>query len=128
MVKEEGHPNAQVRLGTMYSRGEGVPENAAEAVKWWRKAAHHGNALAQLKLGVVYYKGIGVRKDYVMAYVFTSMAKAQQHQLRADIQVQSQQGISLVLDRLKSKMSKKKILQAQALAFKCYESDYKDCD
>ena len=33
---------AQYNLGNMYDFGEGVPENDAEAVKWYRKAADQG--------------------------------------------------------------------------------------
>ena len=41
----------------MYDRGEGVPENDAEAVKWYRKAAEQGLADAQHNLGMMYDKG-----------------------------------------------------------------------
>jgi hypothetical protein len=36
----------------MYSNGEGVPQNDAEAVKWWLKAANQGFAHAQHDLAV----------------------------------------------------------------------------
>jgi len=32
-LAEQGYAPAQFNLGNMYNRGEGVPENAAEAVK-----------------------------------------------------------------------------------------------
>jgi TPR repeat protein len=38
----------------MYREGEGVPQNYAEALKWFRKAADQGNANAQFKLGIMY--------------------------------------------------------------------------
>jgi hypothetical protein len=44
----------------MYDNGEGVPENDAEAVRWFRLAAEQGNALAQSNLGVMYANGEGV--------------------------------------------------------------------
>jgi len=47
----------------MYSNGEGVPKDAGEALKWYRKAAEHDHASAQHKLGVMYAKGDGVPKD-----------------------------------------------------------------
>jgi len=43
--------------------GEGVPENGAEAVKWYRKAAEQGNAPSQLQLGHMYLEGWGVPKN-----------------------------------------------------------------
>jgi uncharacterized protein len=36
--------NAQYNLGVMYAIGQGVPEDDAEAVKWYRKAAEQGHA------------------------------------------------------------------------------------
>ena len=41
---EQGDAEAQSALGIMYDLGEGVPEDDAEAVKWYRKAAEQGNA------------------------------------------------------------------------------------
>ncbi len=35
----------------MYDNGEGIPEDDAEAVKWYRKAADQGLANAQTILG-----------------------------------------------------------------------------
>jgi TPR repeat protein len=60
---EQGHANAQFNLGLMYSNGEGVPEDDAEAVKWSRKAAEQGHANAQLNLGYMYSIGTGVPED-----------------------------------------------------------------
>ncbi len=39
-------------------------ENAAEAVKCWRKAAEQGESDAQFKLGWCYCKGQGVEQSY----------------------------------------------------------------
>ena len=58
---EQGDAVAQFNLGVMYGRGEGVPEDDAEAVKWYRKAAEQGLASTQFELGVMYYMGEGVQ-------------------------------------------------------------------
>jgi uncharacterized protein len=51
----------------MYGGGVGVPRDAAEALKWLRKAAEQGDAYGQLCLGSV-LRGIGgVAKDDVEA-------------------------------------------------------------
>ena len=52
-----------VNLGVMYDNGDGVPENDAEAVKWYRKAADQGHASAQYNLGVMYSNGEGVPEN-----------------------------------------------------------------
>ena len=48
---EQGDASAQFRLGFMYNTGEGVPQDDAEAVKWYRLAAEQGDASAQFNLG-----------------------------------------------------------------------------
>jgi hypothetical protein len=101
----------------MYNDGEGVPENDAEAVKWYRKAADQGYADAQSNLGVMYYGGDGVPENNIRAYVWWSMAKTQGHTFATEN-----------LEILKPQMTKQQIADAQALAAKCYESNYKDCD
>jgi TPR repeat protein len=47
----------------MYRHGQGVPQDYAEAVKWYRLAAEQGNASAQSNLGVMYRLGRGVPQD-----------------------------------------------------------------
>jgi TPR repeat protein len=60
---EKGDIDAQINLGRLYVRGEGVPKDEAEAVKWFRKAAYQGNDRGELFLGIMYYNGLGVPKD-----------------------------------------------------------------
>ena len=51
LLAEKGDAVAQFKLGVMYDRGENVPQDFAEAVKWYRVAAEQGHAEAQLALG-----------------------------------------------------------------------------
>ena len=60
---EQGDAGAQIELGVMYSSGQDVPEDAAEAVRWFRLAAEQGNAIAQANLGLMYASGRGVPED-----------------------------------------------------------------
>ena len=53
----------------MYREGEAVPQDAAEAVRWFRLAAEQGNALGQYELGRMYMNGEGVPQDNERAYV-----------------------------------------------------------
>jgi S1-C subfamily serine protease len=94
---EQGNAPAQYNLGLCYSDGYVVPnppdpvdaimsfpdkiinlglstlgvvsadKKAAEAVKWFRKAAEQGNADAQNKLGCCYAEGRGLKKEPVEA-------------------------------------------------------------
>ena len=63
----------------MYAQGEGVPEDDAEAVKWFRLAAEQGHAGAQYSLGVMYAAGDGVPQSYITAHAWWNIASASGH-------------------------------------------------
>jgi TPR repeat protein len=65
-IAEQGDASAQYNLGVMYANGYGVPQDYAEAVRWYRLAAGQGNAKAQYNLGLMYYNGEGVPQDYAV--------------------------------------------------------------
>ena len=92
-------------LGVMYKRGEGVPENDFEAVKWFRKAAEQGYAIAQVNLGNSYANGEGVPEDYVMAYVWANLSAAQ-----------GQKEANELKDLLRPKMTAEQVAEAQKLS------------
>ena len=60
----------------MYALGEEVPQDDAEAAKWYRLAAEQGDAFAQLELGIMYADGEGVAQDYVLSHMWFSLAAA----------------------------------------------------
>ena len=56
-----------------------MPQDYAEAVKWYRLAAEQGDADAQDKLGVTYAGGEGVPQDYAEAVRWYRLAAEQGH-------------------------------------------------
>ena len=60
---EQGNAIAQLNPGTRYDDGWDAPMDAAEAVKWWQKAADQGLPSAQYYLGDYYFAGVGIPKD-----------------------------------------------------------------
>ena len=116
-LAKQGNSWGQLRLAIMYDKGEGIPENDVEAVKWYRKAAVQGDPDAQHNLGAMYYVGDGVTENNISAYVWLSMAKTHGNLNAAKS-----------LEILKPHMTKQQIAVGQALAAKCYESDRKDCE
>jgi hypothetical protein len=54
-----------------------VPQDYAEAVKWYRKAADQGDANAQANLGAMYFKGEGVPQNDIEVYKWLTLAAAQ---------------------------------------------------
>ena len=77
MATEQGYTDAQVTLASMYGNGWGVPQDYAEAAKWYRMAAEQGHAGAQFVLGTMYDGGQGVPQDYVQAHLWYNLAAAQ---------------------------------------------------
>ena len=74
---EKGEAVAQLELGGIYLKGEGVMKDVAEAVKWLSKAAELGNGEAQMKLGGIYISGRGVLKNSVEAAKWYMMSAEQ---------------------------------------------------
>ena len=72
---------------------------------------------AQFILGVMYDIGDGVPENDIKAHVWYSMAKTSGNE-------KAKKNLRI----LKTEMTKDQIAQAQELAAKCYESEYKGCD
>ncbi|HHF0415091.1 TPA: tetratricopeptide repeat protein [Haemophilus influenzae] len=66
-LAEQGNALAQMMLGLMYAKGQGVKQDDVEAVKWYRKAAEQGYADAQAMLGFLYLLGQGVQVNKSLA-------------------------------------------------------------
>jgi TPR repeat protein len=49
----------------LYEAGRGVPQDYAEAMRWYRKAADAGNSWGMYNIGALH--GWGVRQDYAEA-------------------------------------------------------------
>ncbi len=77
-LAEQGHAEAEFRLGVMYEKGIGVPRDYVQAVKWYRKAADQGLAEAQQRLGFMYAAGKGVPKDQAKAIKWYRLAAGQE--------------------------------------------------
>ena len=107
---EQGDAAAQYNLGVMYKKGAGVPENYAEALKWYRKAAEQGHTSAQLRFGVMYALGRGIPENYVYAYAWVSLAVAQGDKEAVEAK-----------DLLRPKMTSEQVAKAQELAADLWE-------
>ena len=73
------HPYAELWLGTMYAKGQGVKQDYEKAAKWLRSASEKGIAAAQYKLGIMYSLGQGVPQDMEFAYAWLSVSNKQGH-------------------------------------------------
>jgi uncharacterized protein len=69
-LADGGNADAQIKLGDMYDKGQGVPQDYSRAVAWYRKAASTGSVEAFYILGQVYSKGRSIpdiTQDYIQA-------------------------------------------------------------
>ena len=78
-LAEQGDATAQYNLGNMYDSGRVVPENDAEAVRWYRLAAEQGDAASQNNLGFMYARGEGVPENDAEAVKWYRLAAEQGH-------------------------------------------------
>lgn len=74
-----GDAAAQCRLAFAYLKGTGVPQDYAEAARWFRKAAEQGVAAAQFPLGMMLFTGSGVPKNTREAAAWYRRAADQGH-------------------------------------------------
>ena len=75
----KGDASAQLYLGFCYENGNGVQQDYAQAVTWYRKAAEQGHIIAQYSLGLCYEHGYGVAKDKNKANELYRKAARQNH-------------------------------------------------
>ena len=122
---EQGDAGAQYILGDMYYNGQGVPEDKAEAVRWYRLAAEQGDAPAQFNLGIMYREGLGVLKDFVLAHMWYNIAAANGNEMAREARDNLERGSGFF--RSEQDLTRDEIRRATELARECMASDYQDC-
>jgi TPR repeat protein len=120
-LAEQGVASAQFYLGQMYEKGRGVRQDHPTALTWFRKAAAQGYAGPQNSLGLMYERGRGVRKDLVRALMWYHLAVAMLHGNEGKTALNRR-------DHLTSQMTAALIEQAQEMARRCQQSQFKECD
>ena len=100
----------------MYDKGNGVTQDYAEAVKWYRLAAEQGHAKAQNNLGVMYAYGDGVVQDNILSHMWYNIASANGYKKSSEWR-----------DEIAAKMTAADVSKAQAMAKECMSSGYKNC-
>ena len=68
LVKIPRHETAMVELGDAYAYGEGVPQDAQKAIRWYKKAIKEYCTFAYENIGYLYFEGRGVAVDYKKAF------------------------------------------------------------
>ena len=66
----QGLPESQNLLGTMYLKGKEVNKDYEKAFYWFIKSAKGGSDQALYNIGSMYYNGYGTKQDYVKAFEY----------------------------------------------------------
>ncbi len=77
--REPSDGRAQYALGLQYFTGQGKKKDAAEALKWIRRAAEQNEPDALFFLGSIYHHGEGVSQDFAKAVEYYSEAAKRGH-------------------------------------------------
>ena len=109
--RHQGLARAQYNPGLMYADGEGVPQDYAEAVRWYRLAADQGLAGAQLNLGLISASGSGVPQNYVEAHMWLSLAESS-----SEDNERVRERVVEARDALAARMTAEQIAEAQRRA------------
>jgi TPR repeat protein len=137
----------------MYADGNSVPQNDAEAIKWWRLAAEQGQAGAQHNLGYMYQSGTSVpqndaegvrlyrlaakqgiaRSQASLGMMYIGGRGVPQNTLRAYVwlSVAVAQGFEEARQQRENaykELTPDKRALGQDIATRCFESDYQDCE
>jgi TPR repeat protein len=152
-LAERGFAASQTLLGVMYYLGEGVPENKAEAARWYRLAAEQGDVNAQYELGTMYLNGEGVPENDAEAARWWLLAAKQGHangqynlgvmyfdgegvpqnNVRAYMwwsvaAAQGNESARTNRDITFERLTPDQLARGQDMATRCFESDYQDCE
>ena len=81
LAAEAGHAESQYLLSTLYDAGQGLPQDAAQAAFWERKAAEQGHAYAQANLSFRFYAAGDFPEAFAWCQraAYTHLAWAQYH-------------------------------------------------
>lgn len=116
----QGDTEAQVRLGDLYAKGRGVPQDHTQARVWYEKAASQGHPIGQNNLAELYFAGLGGPPDYVRAYMWVSLAAAH---MQGEERKQAEEN----LDDVANRMTPAQVAEAKRLSQQCRTNKFKGC-
>ena len=126
-LAEKGNVEAAASIASLYEYGlNGVPLDYAQAAERRRLAASEGDASSQVALGDDYLNGEGVLRDKLRAYMWLSLGheKADKDAWNKLFPVEA----AKKLDTVSAQMSAAEIDKAKAMASRCRNSNYRNCD
>lgn len=77
-LAEQGHANARFKLGLMYTKRQGMPQDYEVAAQWYRRVGEQ-DVNVQCMLGFFYQMGINLQRDYKTAVQWYRRAAERGH-------------------------------------------------
>lgn len=102
---EQGVPEAQFFIASLYQAGHGVQRDYQRAIKWYRLSAEKGFSPSQVGMGNMNADGLGLNKNNLEAHMWFNIATANGN-LRGQYN----------LKKLEKRMTKIEIQRAEELA------------
>ena len=123
-LAEDGNAYAQNNLGAMHENGQGVAADMKEAARWYRRAAEQAHTDAQLNLARLYTTGQGVQEDLVRAHMWLTISteRSMGGMLWGALDALAAR------DAVAAKLSPEQLALARAMAKRCVESNYWECN
>ena len=116
----QGDTEGQIRLGDLYAKGRGVPQDYTQARTWYKKAAAQGHPIAQNNLAELHFAGLGGPPDYVRAYMWVNLAALH---MQGEEKRQAEENREDVAKR----MTPAQIIEAKRLSQQCQANKFKGC-
>ncbi|KEO52909.1 tetratricopeptide repeat protein [Thioclava pacifica] len=114
---DQGHAKASAVLGYLLLAKKLLPVDENEAFTRISFAAKAGEPPAQFNLGLMHAGGDGAPQDFVTAYMWIEIAKAN-----------GLEDTDTYLRRIENELSAEELEDAKARAVRCRTSDYADCE
>src|SRR5262249_30861757 len=99
LAGDAGYAPAQVILGNLYFRGDGIAADQMTGADWYLKAAEQDDVVAEFLIANLYMTGQGVQEDLVQAYKWLLIAEGANH---PDAKKTAEERKKLIANRLTS--------------------------
>jgi hypothetical protein len=104
---QQGNVDAAYNLAVIHQHADGVSQNFAEALRWYRQAAERGDKVSQVQLGLMYMNGEGVPADEAKAHEWFTRNRHEHmhHHHNPQFQQWQKQARALIEDRDRREMA-----------------------
>ena len=121
-LAEQGHAEAQRKIGEAYAEGKGVVQDFTEASKWFLLSAKQGHPASQASIGMMYAGGHGVEQNKTLGYMWLDISID-----NFDVGSEYAKVPTMWKVALSNQMTASEIYEAQRMSYACTKSLYSEC-